>query len=41
MQSEQKNMQTEQIDIKVDETLYRQAQQIASWYGLTVDQAIY
>ena len=41
MQSEQKNMQTEQMDIKVDETLYRQAQQIASWYGLTVDQAIY
>ena len=41
MQSEQKNMQTEQMDIKVDETLYRQAQQIASWYGLTIDQAIY
>ena len=41
MQSEQKNMQTELMDIKVDETLYRQAQQIASWYGLTVDQAIY
>ena len=41
MQSEQKNMQTEQMDIKVDETLYRQAQQIASWYGLTIDQAVY
>lgn len=41
MQSEPKNRQTDQMDIKVDETLYRQAQQIASWYGLTVDQAIY
>ena len=41
MQSEQKNKQTELMDIQVDETLYRQAQQIASWYGLTVDQAIY
>lgn len=41
MQSEQKDKQTEQMDIKVDETLYRQAQQIASWYGLTTDQAIY
>ena len=41
MQSEQKNMQTELMDIQVDETLYRQAQQIASWYGLTIDQAIY
>lgn len=41
MQSEQKNKQTELMDIKVDETLYRQAQQIASWYGLTIDQAIY
>ena len=41
MQSEQKNMQTELMDIQVDETLYRQAQQIASWYGLTIDQAVY
>ena len=41
MQSEQKNQQTDQMDIQVDETLYRQAQQIASWYGLTIDQAIY
>lgn len=41
MQSEQKNRQTGQMDIKVDETLYRQAQQVASWYGLTIDQAIY
>lgn len=41
MQSEQKNKQTELMDIQVDETLYRQAQQIASWYGLTIDQAIY
>ena len=41
MQSEQKNKQTELMDIKVDETLYRQAQQVASWYGLTIDQAIY
>lgn len=41
MQSEPKNRQTEQMDIKVDKTLYRQAQQIASWYGLTIDQAIY
>lgn len=41
MQSEQKNKQTEQMDIQVDETLYRQAQQVASWYGLTIDQAIY
>ena len=41
MQSEQKNMQTEQMDIKVDKTLYRQARQVASWYGLTVEQAIY
>ena len=41
MQSEPKNRQTDQMDIKVDETLYRQAQQIASWYGLTVEQAIY
>ena len=30
MQSEQKNQQTDQMDIQVDETLYRQAQQIAS-----------
>ena len=41
MQSGQKNKQTVQMDIKVDETLYRQAQQVASWYGLTIDQAIY
>ena len=41
MQSEPKNKQTELMDIQVDETLYRQAQQIASWYGLTIDQAIY
>ena len=41
MQSEQKNKQTGLIDIQVDETLYRQAQQVASWYGLTIDQAIY
>lgn len=41
MQSEQKNRQTEQMNVKVDETLYRQAQQVASWYGLTVNQAIY
>lgn len=41
MQSEQKNRQTEQMNVKVDETLYRQAQQVASWYGLTLDQAIY
>lgn len=41
MQSEQKNQQTELMDIQVAETLYRQAQQIASWYGLTIDQAIY
>ena len=41
MQSEQKNQQTDQMDIQVDETLYRQAQQIASWYGLTIDQAVY
>lgn len=41
MQSEQKNKQTELMDIQVDETLYRQAQQVASWYGLTVEQAIY
>ena len=41
MQSEQKNQQTDQMDIQVDETLYRQAQQIASCYGLTIDQAIY
>ena len=41
MQSEQKNQQTDQMDIQVDETLYRQAQQVASWYGLTIDQAIY
>mgnify|MGYP005788351415 FL=1 len=41
MQSEQKNKQTELMDIKVDETLYRQAQQVASWYGLTIDRAIY
>ncbi len=41
MQSGQKNKQTELMDIQVDETLYRQAQQIASWYGLTIDQAIY
>lgn len=41
MQSEQKNQQTDQMDIQVDKTLYRQAQQIASWYGLTIDQAIY
>lgn len=30
MQSEQKNKQTDQMDIQVDETLYRQAQQVAS-----------
>ena len=30
MQSEQKNKQTELMDIKVDETLYRQVQQVAS-----------
>lgn len=41
MQSEQKDKQTELMDIKVDETLYRQARQVASWYGLTLDQAIY
>lgn len=41
MQSEPKNRQTEQMDIKVDKTLYRQARQVASWYGLTVEQAIY
>ena len=41
MQSEPKNRQTEQMDIKVDKTLYRQARQVASWYGLTIDQAIY
>ena len=41
MQSEPKNRQTDQMDIKVDETLYRQARQVASWYGLTVEQAIY
>ena len=41
MQSGQKNKQTVQMDIKIDKTLYRQAQQIASWYGLTIDQAIY
>ena len=41
MQSEPKNRQTDQMDIMVDETLYRQAQQVASWYGLTIDQAIY
>ena len=41
MQSEPKNRQTDQMDIKVDKTLYRQARQVASWYGLTVEQAIY
>ena len=41
MQSEQKNQQTDQMDIQVDKTLYRQARQVASWYGLTVEQAIY
>lgn len=41
MQSEPKNRQTEQMDIQVDKTLYRQARQVASWYGLTVEQAIY
>ena len=41
MQSEPKNRQTEQMDIKVNKTLYRQARQVASWYGLTVEQAIY
>lgn len=41
MQSGQKNKQTVQMDIKIDKTLYRQAQQVASWYGLTLDQAIY
>lgn len=41
MQSGQKNRQTDQMDIKIDKTLYRQAQQVASWYGLTLDQAIY
>lgn len=41
MQSEPKNRQTEQMDIKVDKTLYRQARQVASWYGLTIDQAVY
>lgn len=41
MQSEPKNRQTELMDIKIDKTLYRQAQQVASWYGLTIDQAIY
>lgn len=41
MQSEPKNRQTDQMDIMVDETLYRQAQQVASWYGLTVERAIY
>ena len=35
------NKHTEQTEIEADETLYRQAQQIASWYGLTIDQAIY
>ena len=41
MQSEPKNRQTELMDIRVDETLYRQERQVASWYGLTVEQAIY
>ena len=41
MQSEQKNKQTELMDIQVAETLYNQSHEIASWYGLTIDQAIY